>query len=520
LSESTKDQEHKFEDDTVLALLYVREELTKAFLRITPKIEATSIKPEPLEIAICAWLEGILAIDLIDDRALKDALKYVLTETKPIERRIAKGKLSVPGRDGKLILLVKPFTPVFEGEYKLWDKFQKRFDSITEEQPLARIYPPVLGTAGINVFGKAIEPLAAAEVNLNIDSSLKLIPASKHSYQEVISAKNGYLVSTTDSKKHCTLKVESIYEIPSDVDHSTGSLDFIGGATIKGSIMKGFQVICKDEIIVKGEVFDAKIESKTASVIIHGNILGSEEQRTDVNNLQYDDFKWIKARLDVQAKALESQAIFAGRSITINSNALRCIVSSGSQIVVNGAFYAAKARTVCGIEVGNLGNASGVNTEIEFLPLEEAGEDFLELEAKIARLKNRQESLSLFLGPYVSNPKELAKLSSIHKEKIKSSVQLLENTKSKITTLEQERENLGKNTKKNLISRLNVIKEVFPGVTVYRKDQKYTFDERKKGPFTLAYIWDENRFEIRSLEKIDCEWSEQEPTQQTTKEKK
>ncbi len=515
MSDNKKDQQFKQENDFVSATLEVREESIKAFLLISPKIEANLIEAETLENFICDWIEKILAIDLIDDRALKDALKYALSDAKPIERRIAKGRLSTPGRDGKLILLVKPFTPVFEGEYKLWDRFQKRFDSVTEGQPVARIYPPVLGTDGIDVFGRPIKAIEGLEAQFQQDDSLTLLPASKHSYKELISAKNGYLVCATDAKKIYNLKVETIYHIRSDIDHGTGSLDFIGGANIKGSVMRGFQVYCRDEIIIKGDVFDAKLESKEASINIDGNVVGSENESAIVTNLQYYDFKWVKARFDVQAKALEGQAIFAGRSISIGTNAVRSILSSGSQISIGGSLYASKARTVCGISVVSLGNSSEVHTEIEFLPIEEAGEDFLELEAKINRLKLREESLSLFLGPYVSNPRELVNLASVHKEKVKNSVQLLEQIKTKIEKLEKEKEILSNSTKKNLISRLNIQKEVFPGVVVFRKDNKYTFNENKKGPFTLAYLWDEDRFEIRALENIDCEWSEQEPNKET-----
>jgi uncharacterized protein (DUF342 family) len=509
LSNAPKDQEFKYEDEFVSGLLSVRESGTKAFVKLTSKVEPDLIKPERLEETICAWLESILSVDLIDDRALKEALLRVPTLDIPLERRISKGKLPLAGRDGKLILLVKPFTPTFEGEYRLWDKFQKRFDSITEGQIIARVYPPVIGTDGIDVYGKKIEAPLGKEISISCDDSLSTSQSSKGSFKELSSKKSGYLVSTTDSKQNHILKIETIYTIPSDIDHSTGSLDFIGGAVVRGSIMKGFQVLCNDEVQISGDVSDAKIESKNASIKIQGNIIGSEEAGASVTHLDYDDFKWIKARLDINAKSIEGQALFAGRNITLSSNAIRSILSSGSLISIKGAFYASRARTVCGIDIGSLGNASEVNTEIEFIPLEEAGEEFMALEAKIERLKSIQDSLSLFLGPYVSNPSELAKLSPIHKEKIKSSVKLLADTKSKIVSLENEKSNLKHSTKKNLISRLNVNKEVFPGVIVKREENIYRFTEYKRGPFTLAYLWDENKFELRPFEAIDCQWAEE-----------
>ena len=50
------------------------------------------------------------------------------------------------------------------------------------------------------------------------------------------------------------INVYSVYEVPADVDNSTGNIRFIGNVTVRGNVLSGFEIEAGGDIEVSGVV--------------------------------------------------------------------------------------------------------------------------------------------------------------------------------------------------------------------------------------------------------------------------
>lgn len=133
------------------------------------------------------------------------------------------------------------------------------------------------------------------------------LPHKKYKPMKVLAAEGCFLqgnkvYSTIEGKPYCrgnSIGVNRSYVLNSDVDMSTGNLDFVGDIKISGNISVGMSVKSGSDIYIEGSADRANIEARHNIVII-GNALNSviEAGKEDVlKKLEIDILNSLKEQL-------------------------------------------------------------------------------------------------------------------------------------------------------------------------------------------------------------------------------
>ncbi|ABP66888.1 protein of unknown function DUF342 [Caldicellulosiruptor saccharolyticus DSM 8903] len=246
----------------------------------------------------------------IDENAVK---KLVETPVFGSPVVVAQGK--PPGKpvDGKLIYHfdikreIKPKElPNGRVDYKDLGIVQ----NVRKDDVLVTMIDPVDGENGIDVFGGVIRGQKGKKVNL---------PRGKNTY---IDADGHTLRAACDGQVSIIegkVVVLNTLEISSDIDNSTGNINFVGNVHIKGSVLSGFKVVAEGNVEVEGIVEAAEIEAK-GNVILHKGITGMGKGRIISQKsvvAKFIENATVIAADDIQAEAIVHSDIKCGGKLTL-----------------------------------------------------------------------------------------------------------------------------------------------------------------------------------------------------------
>lgn len=451
----------------------------------------------------CAWLESEILIDLINDRALKDALIKLEEGVFKVNRKIASGIPASEPRDGKLIHLVKPYNPKINSSYSIREKFSKNFDNIKSGDFVARLYLPKDGSSGLTVKGEKVPALSGKEIEIEIGEGLEIV-SPEVTFTNIKANKDGYLLQNSN-----TLSIIDTLTISSNVDHTSGSIYFISNIHVKGDVKKGFSVIAEKTLNINGDCFSSVLGSNNSSIVIDGKIIGEDSiEHFSPETLESDELIKIYAKEEVKAKSIQSQSIFSFGNIIIQENASRCLLSSGNSIYIGKSLFSARVRTVCGIEVETLGNKSNAPNLIELIHPAEASREYLILVEKRSNLIEQQKILSVFLGPYIENKSSLSRLNSIHKKKIEASLKKLLDINNQLDKVNQMIFELKNSSRLSIYSRVNILRKAFPGTKIIANDKEYFISEEISSPTSITFDFKESVFTKTDISPIECLYEE------------
>lgn len=260
---------------------------------------------------------------------------------------IAAGIKPIQGRDGSI-------TYNFNTDRKAKPRLNKdgtvdfhQLDNIAHVKKgdiLAVITPVDRGTPGCNVYGAEVKPEKVKKVNFSRGNNLSI---SEDGLQ-LISDVDGY--ATLEGDK---VFVSNIYEVPADVDNSTGDIEFSGGVVVRGNVRTGFKIKASGNIEVYGVVEGADLEAG-GDVILHRGIQGMSRCR-------------IKVQGNLVSKFIESANVFAEGNVSAES-ILNSQVSAHGDIIVTGKggnIIGGNVRSTTLIEATTIGTAMGVATSVE-----------------------------------------------------------------------------------------------------------------------------------------------------------
>jgi uncharacterized protein len=430
--------------------------------------------------------------EALDLRVIAD-IALGLRKTAKIEnRRVVKGIEPEKGQDGKLLLMVKPFSG--RGDVQLDEKGFANyaelhlFDNITEGTTVARLYPPKPGNDGKDIFGKPIVAEPGTETNPQLDKSLELVSpsGSDQAYSVIRSKVVGYLVEDKGA-----LSISEELVIKGDLDVRMGNLRFIGKIVVTGDVKPGIEVRGERGVEIKGSVLRASIFS-AGDIEIKGAVLGGGVSRIvcggqlKVKSIAQSTVQ-VRGSAEVQKELRDSEV----RSLTTVH------LSQGQ--VIGGVL-----QTVCGIEAKQLGNDKGVATTIELSSDLETTAEYLELAEKIASHAKVCDLLQLHLGAYAANPARIQLLRGEHQQKMRKMHEKLESVKKSLAKLGEQRDEFLLLQRRNPVARVNFLKTLFPGVVIRAVDQTFSVSEPLSGPLTLAYLIDSHSFEKRPMEGLEC----------------
>jgi uncharacterized protein (DUF342 family) len=117
------------------------------------------------------------------------------------------------------------------------------------------------------------------------------------------------------------ISVEPVLRVQ-DVDFKTGNINFNGVVVIHGSVLDGFHVVAKGDILVSGTVGAARFESG-GNIVIQGGLLGGKKAT-------------LTAAGDVQAKFIDDASVTAERSVIVGEYIMHSQVTAGRKVILRG----------------------------------------------------------------------------------------------------------------------------------------------------------------------------------------
>jgi hypothetical protein len=366
-----------------IATLKTVQKVGSVFVEISPDemmAKITAIPPEDGKFATLEEIRAALAkYDVkfgLDETRIQELAQKVQAmaagqaELEPIEMEVATGTPVQHGEDARIEFLYKQEKekPAEEKPVAFEEMEDGRIDyralhqieNIAQGTVLARKIHPTKGVPGQTVTGKVIEAKDGKDIEIVCGKGAAFNPANK---DEVIAEADGQVIV-----KDNRISVMSIYEVPGDVDFSTGNIDFVGTVTIRGDVKDGFKVYAGEDLIIQGVVEAAELKAG-GKLTIGGGLSGSD--RAEVSCQGDANIKYIRnARVEVGGNLTVGQAVMhskvtVGKKITVAGK--KGVIVGGQVIAgeeVNAASMGSNFATPTEVIVGEM---VGVRDEVQKL---------------------------------------------------------------------------------------------------------------------------------------------------------
>jgi uncharacterized protein (DUF342 family) len=278
------------------------------------------------------------------------------------------------------------FIPVFDTEncfnpLTFNNQFQllNDFHFVEAGENLAQLFITSDGSSGKNVFGEEVSPESNNEVTL-----LRHIGENVYYSEEksmIIAEQAGYPYLDDDQKIH----IKSNFEINEDVGLNFDNFKLQGNLTIYGNVHEKITMNIIGNLIVNGDINDAKLEV-SGKVIVNGDILNCRETG-------------IVAKGDVSFNSAESARVVTSGKIEFKENAHFCRL-----IADQGIFGDEKSGSIIGglvqsgenIEVAVIGNSGAIGTEVEVTISPYVKEKMLVLTKEMMKMRDKPELSAKF----------------------------------------------------------------------------------------------------------------------------
>lgn len=324
----------------------------------------------------------------------EEQLNRLMTERvycTPIE--LAKATLPIEGKSAKITYF---FNTDLTAKPKLLEDGSVDFHTLDTICPvkagdlLAELIPAVPGRPGIDVCGKPIKPLSINNDVLRHANRIHLSEDGLKMYSDV----SGH-VSLVDGK----VFVSDTYEVPADVDSSTGDITCEGNVEVKGNVRTGFKINAKGDVIVCGVVEGAEIIAGGQIILMRG-IQGMSRGK-------------LIADGNIISKFIESAEVVSRYGYVHSEAIMHSQVSAKTDVIVGGKKgFITGGSTRCGqlIEAKTVGSNMGTATLLEVGVDPAVAEEYRRLEKHVPDLIAEKESLGQTLALLAKKLKQSGQL--------------------------------------------------------------------------------------------------------------
>ena len=461
---------------------------------------------------LSALLSEKVRLTDIQTEILDDIIRC-LNEGKDVERRrVSKGTPAKDGTDGKLLLLVKQYQkPKEKQQIDFVDpRFIRHFDNIEKGTIVGRVYPETTGTDGIDALGQPIKAKPGKPFKPSLDKSVVLQPPQPgEKFQNLVADETGYL---GDESGKLIIKHE--LALNGDIDYRIGDIDFIGSVKVKGSVMKDFRIIARDQIEINGDVESGFLQSITGEIIIKGRITGTANNPLAVS--ESGSAQALKAKVSalsaqvkcaqtLRAQMLDNTTVEANGDIILEKEARNSRIHTRATLIMpQGHLLGGEVYTVCGVDAKFIGTDSLTTTTIILCSDIESTVEYSQLNEQMHANESAQQLIELHLGPYAENPKRLIQLNREHRVKMEQLLEKLKHLKSAHERLQKQRDELLSKAHHNTVFRVNFQSKLYQGTVIKAGTAEFKPEQDHVGPGTVEYIPKDNRFEVGSLKSLEC----------------
>ncbi len=375
---------------------------------------------------------------------------------------IAEGLKPTEGQPGRVEYFVdvtgeaKVDKTLEDGEERVNFKAMAQIETVTVGQRLATYHPPVVGVAGVGLDGDAIHPDEPDELSFHCGEGVRFVKDTGCIY----ATRDGRPILSGD-----TISVVQIYEIPGNVDYSTGNIKFDGHVVVRGNVSDDFVIDCKS-LEVHGTTGSAKIRA-AADAHFLGGVNGQQRGR-----LQIGGHCIAKYLNEVSARVAGNLSVERG----ITSSEIGCMGEIVAERIVGGSCHA-----YLGFELNYLGSDLGVVTTV-FPGSSYRERDLIDA---IQDADSDIEGLSKRASPYLNQGPEFERLSEEKQCASREAFEALTAVRQRREALAQRLESLQDTDGQPPVVMVNIGSQLFADVIVATSAVSREFTEARGGKMTI-----------------------------------
>ena len=329
---------------------------------------------------------------------------------------------------------------------------------VYEGDLLARLTPENKGAPGKNVYGQEIPTRTVKSKRLEFGRNIRISEDKTEIYSEV----TGHVSLYNDK-----VFVSDVYEVPADVDNSTGNINYNGNVHVAGSVRGGFSVIAKGDVIIDGAVEDALVRAD-GQIIVKQGIQGMKKGI-------------LAAKGNIIIKFIENAKVFSGGYVETSSiiysevNAVEDVMVMDRKGFIAGGIVRAGGK----VESMTIGSEMGAMTRIEVGMAPEKKERYSQLHRSIETLTKKINQLNPVIKTYndfIAGGKELDSKNALYLDKL---VNELQQTKESLQECRSEFNSLHQELLMSKHARVGVRRDIFPGVVITISDLSITTKDKR-----------------------------------------
>lgn len=310
----TVPEEVKLFDQTILPeqetmIVYMNSDAQTAVVRFYPPSDqgALMIRKDIIDTVVTAGVKFGLLEDVIEE--------FLSSRVYCTDIVIAKAMMPVEGKNASVRYYFSTNMtrqPKMNEDGTVDFHQLKLINHVKKNDILAELILMEAGKPGIDVTGRLIKQKPVH------NSVLRHGPKIRQSEDglRLISEVDGHVYLIGDK-----IMVSDMYEIKSDIDLTTGDIEYSGSVSIKGNVRTGFTVRAKGTIFVEGVVEGATLISD-AGIVLSRGMQGMNRGK-------------LITKGDVVAKFIENATVECDGSVTAEA-ILHSKIYAGKEIVVNG----------------------------------------------------------------------------------------------------------------------------------------------------------------------------------------
>lgn len=314
---------------------------------------------------------------------------------------------------------------------------------------LAKLTPEVPGTSGRDVFGNELRPRKVSRKVLKFGKNITL--------------SDDFLTISSNIDGHASLigdriYVYSMFEVPADVDNSTGDIDYEGDIYIKGNVRTGFKIRAAGNIEINGVVEAAEVRAG-GNIILRRGIQGMGKGL-------------LECKGNLFAKFIESSTVVVDGDIQTEC-ILHSNVSAEGEIIVQGnrgCLIGGHVRSSTLIQAKTIGSAMGTATIVE-VGTNPKLKDKLSESHKLMQSKNIELHKLRQVCELLVRKNEMGQLDREKKQMLIKVIQNINLLKEEIEILRKDSVKVSDNLSVYHHACIKVTGEVYPGVKLVILDE-------------------------------------------------
>ncbi len=316
-------------------------------------------------------------------------------------------------------------------------------------QKLATLKPVDWGTPGVSVTGKPIRPKKVKNRHLRFGRNIRVTDDKCRIYSEV----SGHVSLVEDM-----VMVSDIYNVPANVDASTGDIEYNGTVQVNGNVNTGYKIKAAGDIVVNGVVEGAELIAGGNIVLKRGMQGGERGSLTADGNItaKFIESSVVKCNGGVKADAVLNSDIDCREQVEVR----------GKKGLINGGSirtYGSIIATTIGSEMGGITKIVVISEKDLIIRSNELRDRIKEIEKELKKIEDVSTGIknAVKVGSEVTDEQ---------KEYVRRAIKNKPKLQKELKESKLEKEALIDRINANKTSCVRIVDAVYSGVEINIKD--------------------------------------------------